>query len=391
MVNERFDKRENEKESPGKARVILMYLIRGILLFTIFGSIYGGGRPLILWMSGLFFMLTFIPTFIEKQFKIRVPAKFELMIILFVYGGLFAAEVRGLFAGFWWWDILLNFAAAIALGLVGLTVLFVLYKDEKINGSPLIIAVLTFSFAVSIGAVWEIFEFGLDQLFGFNLQKTGLTDTMKDLIVNSIGASIVALAGYFYIRDGKINIISSVVTKFVEMNPKIFGVKSNLMDSSEKIVELIDKGEHDGLEFKSTLRTNLHINQIDKKVEHSALKTITAYLNSNGGTLLIGVSDSGEILGLNNDQFANNDKFGLYFTNLIKHQIGNEYLPFISSKIIKVGEKYLLKVECKKSAKHVFLKSGNEEEFFVRNGPSSSKLNGSALIDYINHNFYNQD
>ena len=146
-------------------------------------------------------------------------------------------------------------------------------------------------------------------------------------------------------------------------------------------------GEGDKIEFKSTLRTNLYTNQIDKKMEHAVLKTIVAYLNSNGGTLLVGVSNDGTISGVEKDGFQDSDKLNLHFTNLLNSHIGNEYLPFIKHEIVKIDGKSILKIDCLASNKHVFLKGLEGEEFYVRNGPASVRLDGSSLVDYIHHKF----
>jgi hypothetical protein len=370
----------------GKARKILMNFSRVMLILILLGAFFND-RKLILYVAILALFITFLPAILEKFFKVKIPATTEIMIILLIYGSFFLAEVRLVGAQFWWWDIVLNFGAALALGLVGLTVLYALHKDKVINASPLIIAFFAFCFAVAIGAVWEIFEFGMDTFFGFTMQKTGLTDTMGDMIVNSIGAFVIATVGYFYIKDGKIIILSSLVMKAIEKNPKLFKARQTLESSSELIEQLIKKGESNKLEFKSTLRTNLHTNEIDSKIEHSALKTIVAYLNSDGGTLLVGVSDEGEVTGIEKDNFPDNDKLGLYFTNLIKHKIGNSFLPFINFEIFPVRDRHILKVDCNKSKNRCFLILGQEEEFYARNGPSSTKLTGNALIDYVNHRF----
>lgn len=376
---------ERGAESPGRVRIIMVNSIRFILALAFLGG-YFSGRRLVFIIAGMALIFTFVPGFLEKQFKINVPAKYEIMILLFIYGILFVGEVRGLFAEFWWWDILLNFVGAIALGFIGLSVMYVLYREKKMRASPLIIAFFAFSFALAMAAVWEIFEFALDLFLGFNLQKSAL-DTMKDLTANGVGALLISFLGYFYIRDGKINIISTFVTRFVERNMGALGVKGVLDVSSEEIKELIGKGEGSNLEFKSSLRANLHTKEIDKRIEHSIMKTITAYLNSDGGTLLVGVSDSGEVLGTEKDMFPNKDSLNLHVTNLIKNHIGNEFLPFIKFDLVPIDGKMVLKIECGKSNKHVFLKMGDNEEFYVRNGPSSVKLDGNSLVDYIRNNF----
>lgn len=369
------------RKEKGRVRFIVLNSIRVLLVIAFFVALYNE-RRLILIMSALALFLTFLPIIFDRVFKIELPAHFEVIVILFIYGVLLFGEVQGFFAEFWWWSVLINLASAIALGFVGLTVMHTLYKGDKIHASPLVIAFFSFCFAVAVGTVWEFFEFSLDKAFGFNLQESG--STMLDLIANMVGAFVISSAGYFYIKNGRVIIISKLIEKFVEKNPRIFGKES---DSSQGILDLIKEGEHKGLEFKSTLRTNLFTNQADKKMEHGVFKTVAAYLNSNGGTLLVGVSDKGEVVGMEKDGFPSNDRLGLHFTNLVKEYIGNEYLPFIKFDIVSVEDKSVLKVDCKKSPKHVFLKTGQDEEFYVRNGPASVKLSGSALVDYINYNF----
>jgi predicted HTH transcriptional regulator len=132
---------------------------------------------------------------------------------------------------------------------------------------------------------------------------------------------------------------------------------------------------------------NLHTKQPDKKIEHSVLKTINAFLNTNGGTLLVGISDEGMITGIDTDGFQNTDKFYQHFTNMIKNHIGNEYLPFIQSNIIEIQKKHILKIDCNPSDKAVFLKIDKDEDFYVRSGTASIKLVGKKLINYVNIKF----
>jgi hypothetical protein len=372
------------RASKNKAKFLIINFIRLMLVFAFFEA-FRNQRTLVFYTSIIALGVTFIPNFLNKAFKMKVPADFEIMILLFVYGLVFLGDIKGFF-DFWWWDIFLNLIAATALGLIGLTVLFVLNKEERMDASPAIIAIFAFCFAFAIGGIWEIFEYGMDNLFEFNLQESS-ADTMKDLVVNSIGALFVSLGGYYYLKNGKVILISSLMKKFIEKYPKFFRSKKVKKNHPEIMKELISKGENRKLEFKSTLRTNLHTKEFDKKIEHSVLKTVSAYLNSDGGTLLVGVSDDGTILGLNSDKFENHDKLNLHLTNMIKHHIGNEYLPFIRHELVKLNEEHILKIDCKKSKKPIFMKVKDDEEFYIRNGPSTAKLRGSSILDYVNHKF----
>ncbi|MEK6862171.1 MAG: ATP-binding protein, partial [Nanoarchaeota archaeon] len=297
-----------KKES--SVRKIILNSIRIILIIVSFLAFYEG-RKLVFAISILALIITILPFLLKKTFGIKIPAEFEIIIIFFIYGLFLLGEVNSFYKEFTFLSLLFNFASAIALGFIGLTVMHTLYKGDKIHASPQIIALFSFCFAVAIGTVWEFFEFSIDSLFGFTLQRT-TGDTMKGIIANMVGALIVSGAGYVYIKKGNSNLISRLVSKFIEKNSRIFGIKVNEDNNPQKIISLIEEGESNKLEFKSTLRTNLHTNQADKQVEHSILKTLAAYLNSDGGTLLIGVSDIGEICGIEKDNFESNDKLNLH-------------------------------------------------------------------------------
>ncbi len=371
------------KKETGRAKIVIINLIRFLLVIALFIAIYQK-RNLILLFSGIALFLTFLPKIFKKFLKIDLPANFEIIVIMFIYGLLIFLESTGIYYQFIWFNFLIKLAAAIALGFVGLAVMYALYKSERIRGSPVMISFFSFCFAIALGTLWEFFEFSLDKIFGFSLHIP--EDTMTDIATYMLGAFLVSSAGYMYIKNGKIIVISGLIEKFIEKNPKLFGANPQ-NNNSKSLLELIGKGEGHKLEFKSTLRTNLHTKEIDKKIEHSILKTMVAYLNSEGGTLLVGISDKGEIIGLENDNFMTKDKAHMHLNSLIREHIGGEYLPFIKSQLINVNGKHVLKIDCDKSQKEVFLRIGKNEEFYVRNGASSVELIGSSLIDYISNNF----
>jgi predicted HTH transcriptional regulator len=117
------------------------------------------------------------------------------------------------------------------------------------------------------------------------------------------------------------------------------------------------------------------------------MKSITSFLNTDGGTLFVGVLDNGDISGIEEDAFKDTDNFYRHFSNLVKDRIGPEHLPYIKTKVVPIENKTILKVDCNSSDKEVFLKTDKLEEFYVRAGASSVKLTGSKLIDYVNQKF----
>ena len=166
-------------------------------------------------------LLTFFAFIIEKRYKIDIPIEFEIGIVLLIYGSIFLGELRGYYTTFWWWDIVLHTLTGVIVGLVGFLVLLTLYRRKRVIAAPFSIALFSFSLAAAIGGIWEIFEFGMDQLFGLNMQKSGLMDTMFDIIVNDVGAFLSSLLGYFYLKGGEVPILSRIIRRFKKENPSI--------------------------------------------------------------------------------------------------------------------------------------------------------------------------
>ena len=163
-----------------------------------------------------------------------------------------------------------------------------------------------------------------------------------------------------------------------------YGRSSAVFDDTESgLLSLIAKGENRYVEFKSTLRMNLHSKKPGKEIEMAWLKGVAAFLNTDGGTLLLGVTDDGEITGLEQDVFENEDKCRLHFKNLIATHIGAEMSKHIRFVLVAVAGKTVGIVHCSRTRSPVFLKNGNKEAFYIRNGPSSDELPVSKALKYI--------
>ena len=167
-------------------------------------------------------------------------------------------------------------------------------------------------------------------------------------------------------------------------NGSVPGAKIPASDAaSELLSEIIENGEDDQVEFKSTLRNNLHTGKHDKRMENACLKTIAAFINPEGGLLLVGVDDEGVPLGLENDQFPNHDKLLLHLTSLVRMFLGGEFAPFIRSGVHSLGGKEILAVECLPSPQPVYFNRDQSEVFFVRSGPSTQQLSPSQVVAYV--------
>ena len=211
---------------------------------------------------------------------------------------------------------------------------------------------------------------------GVSFGYTNLSDSKEKLIKTAEEE----LYPQHYYKKPENRRVSNVEKKPIPKKPK----EKKLTDEEK----LTQSGESESVEFKSTLRWNLHTHLIDKeKVEHSALKTIVAYLNSEGGTLLIGVEDNGNVLGIEPDQFENDDKYLLYFTHIVNDKIGKEFASQIHWDLKDMQGKKILRVDCSPSSTPVFLKVENSEEFYIRTGPSSVKLTPSEVLAYSKKHF----
>ena len=161
--------------------------------------------------------LTVLPSIFSSRFEIRLPLSFLAAISLFVFGTLFLGEVFDFYERFWWWEVLLHGSSAIGFGVIGFLFVFYLFQGDKYAAPPWALSMFAFSFALAIGALWEVFEFGMDQIFGLNMQKTGLDDTMTDLIVDSLGAFVGATSGFFWLKGRQIG-FSGMIEEFINLN-----------------------------------------------------------------------------------------------------------------------------------------------------------------------------
>lgn len=180
------------------------------------------GRYSTAFIGALTFGLSLLPILAHRFFGIRFPAGFVAATVFFIIATLFLGEVGGFYERYWWWDLLLHSGSAIGFGMIGTVLVILLLGGTRLEASAFLASVFAFTFALSIGALWEIFEYGMDQAFGLNMQKSGLDDTMGDLIVDCIGGLVGASAGYTYIKLGPRGRLSGAIGLFVEQNFRSF-------------------------------------------------------------------------------------------------------------------------------------------------------------------------
>ena len=160
------------------------------------------------------------------------------------------------------------------------------------------------------------------------------------------------------------------------------------LSEEETVLSILRHDESKTLEFKQTFSLNLHSKQKDKEIENACMKTIGAFLNMEGGDLLIGVSDDKEIVGIDDEmlKFHKNskDNFLKHFKNRLETSVGAQNYPYIDQRLVSVEGKSILWVRCIPSPNEVWV---DGKVFYVRTNPATDKLEGPALAEYIRNNF----
>ena len=179
-------------------------------------------------LTGLVILLTLVPAFLFRRYRVVTPPEFQLAAAAFVFLSLFMGSALDFYYRFWWWDLVLHTASGFLLGIIGFVALFVLNQTDRVRPAmtPAFIAFFGVTFAVTLGVAWEIFEFAVDTVRpAINMQstETGVRDTMVDLIVDTVGAVIVALMGYAYLKKGRYSFVADGVRAFVRRNPRLLG------------------------------------------------------------------------------------------------------------------------------------------------------------------------
>ena len=368
------DGTETEVRSTNSTLITYIILLVTTITLAAIGLVMGDSGDLILTVPVSFLLLI---TIVSERHTVHVPTLTVIMIwvsmLLSIAGRLFfGGKVLSIVA-----DVLMG----VNLTLIGLIIVFILLKSMPgvRDENPTFVAIIAICVAMSV--------FVLMMMTRYLASKVMHTIMIPEVevLMESMGAMMIgsAIIGILFVKYRDSKIFKYTVNDFLENNSSVFG-----FEEREKldIYDLIAGGESDKLEFKSTIRTNLATGEVDKRMEKAVLKTIVAFLNTDGGTLLIGVSDDGEICGADLDSFESLDKMNLHMTNMIASAIGNGFIPYINFKSIEFEDgKYVIRVKCTPADKAVFLREGKNEQFYVRSGPSSVELTGMNLVNYVNN------
>lgn len=224
-------RKENKKKKRNWKRIIGIILFTSLILsmaYTIYKIAIAPPGPqgteayekvksdyvLMLLQCILGLIVMAIPSIIERRWLIDIPNNMEVLYFVFLYCAIYLGDVRNFYYLIPFWDTILHAFSGAMLGALGFSLVSLLNDCEsiKIHLSPFFIAMFAFCFALTVGAIWEIYEYLIDGIFGLNMQKfaledgtllighEALTDTMKDIIVDAVSALVISVAGYFSIN-----------------------------------------------------------------------------------------------------------------------------------------------------------------------------------------------
>jgi len=199
----------------------LTYAIWAVLVIELFAALITM-RWTVAFVSLSTLMLSLAPPLLASRLHISLPRWIIAAVALFLFATLFLGEVLDFYERLWWWDIALHGLSALGFGFTGFLFVFILFEGDRYAAPAWAMGLLAFCFAVTIGVIWEVFEFSMDQAFGMNMQKSGLMDTMGDLIVDVIGAGIAGITGALYLRGLALGSVTALFDEFVQLNRRFF-------------------------------------------------------------------------------------------------------------------------------------------------------------------------
>lgn len=241
---ERYQKRHEEmkkNKSTYAVYIVLRVLVVGMMIFQIYNGEYEN-----FFVCLLTLILMEIPSIVQKKFRVKLPSTLEIIIIFFIFAAEILGELNAFYVKFPRWDTMLHTMNGFLMAAIGFSLVDMFNRHEKfsIKLAPLYQAIVAFCFSMTIGVIWEFFEWGMDSLFQLDMQKDrvvtqissvlldptnsntpvhikdivsttvngellniqgyldiGLNDTMKDLLVNFIGAVVFSIIGYVFVKS----------------------------------------------------------------------------------------------------------------------------------------------------------------------------------------------
>ena len=241
MMSKALQMELREHRSSFMVYVTLRALVIIMMILQIFNRNFEN-----VFLCALTLLLLIVPSFIQVNFKIELPTGLEIILLLFIFAAEILGEIQAYYIKIPAWDTMLHTINGFLMAAIGFSLVDILNRNERFSFklSPVFVAIVAFCFSMTIGVIWEFFEFSMDQFFLLDMQKDtvvhtissvmldptggntptvvgdindvmvngqslglggyldiGLIDTMKDLLVNFVGAVVFSILGFFYIKN----------------------------------------------------------------------------------------------------------------------------------------------------------------------------------------------
>lgn len=206
------------KLSKNKIRRLFLLVCQAVFLLIAVDGLTRNVYDQAGWLGLLGFVITFIPDALRRYARLVLPFAYEIGLMMFVFLSLIAGEYFNIYGKLLWWDDMLHFMSGLVVGYIGLLALHIDDKRKGAVSGPWFAAIFVFSLVVTSAAIWEVFEFSVDQLAHGHMQY-GLVDTMVDIIDALVGGAIIGAIGYAYYKFSRGKWLRGMFDTFVQRNP----------------------------------------------------------------------------------------------------------------------------------------------------------------------------
>ena len=170
-----------EHKSSFAVYVVLRMLVLAMAILQFFNGDYEN-----VFLCILTLLLLLAPAFIQVQFRIELPSVLEVIVLVFVFSAEILGEISSFYEIFPFWDTVLHTMNGFLAAAIGFSLVDLLNRSDRVKFelSPLYLAIVSFCFSMTIGVIWEFFEFGMDQLFGFDMQKDAIVHSISSVMLD---------------------------------------------------------------------------------------------------------------------------------------------------------------------------------------------------------------